>query len=640
MFHSATMIHPAVANPARNLLSLFFFTLLISHDPNYFTTKLGAQACTNILITPGASKTGDPMIAYNADSGNLMGMLYHYPASSKTTQNATSTAAAMRQIWNWDTGVYLGEIPEALETYNVVGNTNEYGLVIAETTFGGVDVNKNGRDTTSADAGDGATDSAAAATAKIDYGSLIYITLQRSKTARGAIQMMAELMDTYGYASEGESFSIADYLGEVWIMEVMGKGGAGVGGQYGSVWVAMKIPNGYISAHSNQARIRTFPRNDEENCMYSPDVVDFAKDIGIYKSAKDDPKDLKFSFSDVYDPVNFMGARASDARTWAIFSLFSDDPLFQSTYEAYAMGKDPSNRMPLWIKPKDKLSLEDVRAAMANHYEGTAMAFDYDVGAGIYNSPYRPRPLTWKYQDVSYHNERAVATQQTGWNFVAQIRLNMPRSVASVLWFAVDDSSTSPRFPVYGCSTAVSDAYYGKGTQDGVPAPLLKFDLSKAFWVQNMVSNLVYTRWSDSYPIVREKIDMIQKSFEDELYFLDEQILAHYDHGGKNVEEILRLATSFSVQAGDRLHKEWMMFYGELFARFRDFYTVEKDPSDPVCNCKVKEHEISDDWKERIVKETGDKYQCNDDDSVSDISVTRLRRSKFPNESEVNAAVK
>jgi Dipeptidase len=597
-----------------------FFILWISYICN-----LGAQACTNILITPGASKTGDPIIAYNADSGNLMGMLYHYPSS---THNAT----AMRKIWNWDTGVYLGEIPEAKRTYNVVGNTNEHGLVIAETTFGGVVV-KN------LDGGlDASTAAATATAAKIDYGSLIYITLQRSKTARGAIQMMAKLMDTYGYASEGESFSIADRWGEVWIMEVIGKAGVGKGrNNIGSVWVAMRIPDGYISAHSNQARILTFPRDDEENCMYSRDVVDFAKEIGIYASAKDDPNDLKFSFSDVYDPVNFMGARASDARTWSIFSLFAEDPSFASTYEAYAMGKDPKNRMPLWIKPKEKLSMEDVMAAMANHYEGTAMAFDQDVGAGVYNSPYRPRPLAWKYRNVSYHNERAVATQQTGWNFVAQIRLNMPRPISSILWFAVDDSSTSPRFPVYGCSTAVSDAYYGKGTQDGVPAPLLQFDLGKAFWVQNMVSNLVYTRWSDAYAMVREKIGIIQKSFEDELHYVDQQLLAQYDHG--NEQEMVRLATDFSVQAGDRLHKEWMMFYGDLFARLRDFYIVEKDPSDPICNCKVIEREMSDEWKQRIVKETGDKYQCDDDGTVPDVSATKLRRSKFLNQSDDKTAI-
>ena len=555
------------------------------------------DACTNVLVTPSASVDGNPMVAYNADSGNLMGMLYHYPRS-------TNESGTLRKVWNWDTAEYLGEIEEALETYNVVGNTNEYGLVIAETTFGGIDILSNPKHQPDA---------------KIDYGSLIYITLQRAKSAKEAIKTMAALMDKYGYASEGESFSIADRFGEVWIMEVIGRGA----GKVGSVWVAMKIPDGMISAHSNQARIRTFPRNDEENCLYSHDVVDLAKEIGVYKSAKDDPEDLLFSFSDVYDPVSFMGTRASDARTWSIFSLLAKDSSFEKRYEAYALGNDPTNRMPLWIEPKQKLSYKDIRAVMANHYEGTALSFDQDVGAGTYNTPYRARPLVWKYNEVSYHNERAVATQQTGWNFIAQIRLNMPPQISSLLWFAVDDSSTSPRFPVYGCSTSVSDAYGGKGTQDGVPSPLLYFYISKALWIQNMVSNLVYSRWKDSYELVTDKIKAIHDVFDKEIKYIDEQLLAEYD--AKNEDEMVKLATSFSVRSGDRLHKEWFQFYGDLFARLRDFYVIEEDQDDPICNCKVGEAGFSEEWKQKIVDETADKYKCVDDDSVPDMSAVALR---------------
>jgi dipeptidase len=549
------------------------------------------------------------MIAYNADSGNLMGMLYHYPASKHSDADADAdqgdTKKAMRKVWNWDTAVYLGEIPEAKETFNVVGNTNEYGLVIAETTFGGIEALANPQNQPEA---------------KIDYGSLIYITLQRAKTAKEAIHTMANLLDTYGYASEGESFSIADRHGDVWIMEVIGRGK----GKVGAVWVARKVPDGMISGHSNQARITVFPRDDADNCLYSHDVIDLAKEIGIYKTPPDDPNDLKFSFSDVYDPVGFMGARASDARTWAIFSALSEDDSFEKTYEAYAMGKDNKNRMPLWIKPKKLLSLDDIRNVMGNHYEGTALANGDDVGAGMYGTPYRPRPLTWSYDKKSYHNERSVATQQTGWNFIAQIRSDMPAPISSVLWFAVDDSSTSPRFPVYGCSTSVSDAYSGKGTQDGVPSPLLTFDLTKAFWVQNMVSNLVYSRWSQAYPLVLEKLQVIHDGFQEELDFLDEQLLALYDSGES--KEMLRVATEFSVGGGDRLHKEWMDFYGSIFARLRDYFVIEEDPSDPICNCKVNEGGIPDTWKKRIVDETGSKYECIDDDSVPDLAAVSLKR--------------
>jgi dipeptidase len=477
--------------------------------------------------------------------------------------------------------------------------------VIAETTFGGIEIladPKNQPD------------------AKIDYGSLIYITLQRSKTAKEAIHTMVDLLDTYGYASEGESFSIADRYGDVWIVEIIGRGK----GKVGAVWVALKVPDGMIAGHSNQARITVFPRDDPENCLYSHDVLDLAKENGIYESAPDDPHDLKFSFSDVYDPVGFMGARASDARTWAIFSALAEDTSFEQKYEAYAMGKDRKNRMPLWIKPKKKLSLDDIRNVMSNHYEGTALASGDDVGAGMFGAPYRARPLTWSYNGESYHNERAVATQQTGWNFIAQIRSDMPAPIASVLWFAVDDSSTSPRFPVYGCSTSVSDAYAGKGTQDGVPSPLLTFDVTKAFWVQNMVSNLVYSRWSQAYPLVREKLQTIHDSFQDEVGYLDEQMLALYDNG--NMKDMLSLATAFSVGGGDRLHKEWMDFYGSIFARLRDFYVIEEDPADHICNCKVKEEGFPDTWKERIVEETGTKYKCEDDDSVPDLSTLATKK--------------
>jgi len=290
----------------------------------------------------------------------------------------------------------------------------------------------------------------------------------------------------------------------------------------------------------------------------------------------------------------------------------------------------PLKRMPLWIKPKKQLSYEDISAAMSNHYEGTKMASDKDVGAGPYGSPYRARPLSWEYNDVKYHNERAVGTQQTGWNFIAQIRLNMPPPICTILWFAVDDSSTSPRFPVYGGSTEVSAAYSGKGTQDGVPSPLLQFDIEKAFWVQNMVSNFAYTRWSSAYPLIVEKKNTIHEGFEDEIVYLDQQMMAIMDQNIDGaIGEIVKLATSFSVQAGDRLHKEWFQFYGELFARLRDFFIVEEDPEDPICQCQVKEVGYDDQWLARIVEDTGDHYKCADDGSVHDFAftVTKLRGS-------------
>jgi dipeptidase len=585
------------------------------------TKAVPVKSCTNVLVTPGASMDGNPMIAYNADSGGLQGMLYHYPPTSNdatTATTATTTTANMRKVYSWDTGVYLGEIPESPITYNVVGNTNEYGLVIAETTFGGVEI------LSGSGAGSGTKHGKkqihTQQNAKIDYGSLIYITLQRCKNATEAIHTMTSLMDTYGYASEGESFSIADSNGHVWIMEVISRGSDKIG----SVWVAMKIPDGMISAHSNQARITTFPRDDPTNCLYADDVVSLAKEVGLYAQNDNDPDDLLFSFSDTYNPLTFLSARASEARTWSIFSMLADDnenQSFEKQYEDYAQGKNLTNRMPLYIKPKNKVSFENVMTVMSNHYENTILSSNDDIGSGPYAAPYRARPIQWNYNDKKYHNERSVATQQTGWNFIAQIRLNKPYPLSSVLWFAVDDSSTSPRFPVYGCSRDVSSAYSGKGTQDGVVSPLLDFNMEKSFWIQNMVSNFVYSRWEDAYPFLQTKLATIHEYFKKEVNIMDEELLLVLDNNNNNPDdnkaswaiEAIDDATSFSVKAGDWLHKEWTAFYGELFAKYRDYFIIEKDENDLVCNCNAKEVGFSDRFKAKIVEDTGDHYECLDD---------------------------
>jgi dipeptidase len=371
-----------------------------------------------------------------------------------------------------------------------------------------------------------------------------------------------------------------------------------------------------IAAHSNQARITAFPRNDTDNCLYSHDVISLAKEIGLYQSKPNDPHDLEFSFSDVYNPVTFMGARASDARTWSIFSIIAKDESFQQTFQDYALGKNLTNRMPLYIEPHSKLTFGNIMSVMSNHYEDTALQFDQDVGAGPYKSPYRARPLKWSYKGTSYHNERAVATQQTGWNFIAQIRMNKPAPISSILWFAVDDSSTSPRFPVYGCSRNVSFAYAGDGTQMGVPSPLLSFDLQKAFWVQNMVSNFVYTRWDDAFPFLQKKLASIHEHFKQEVEIIDKELMAVYDPN--DFSWIINDATAFSVKAGDWMHREWMDFYGHIFARYRDFSVIEEDKEDPVCNCKVNENGFTDAWKEKVIQESGKHYQCLDDDNTPD----------------------
>ena len=312
-----------------------------------------------------------------------------------------------------------------------------------------------------------------------------------------------------------------------------------------------------------------------------------------------------------------------------LFSALAKDPTFEKRYEHYAQGKNITNRMPLYIEPKEDISFENIMTVMFNHYENTALDFRNDIGGGTYKAPYRARPLAWSYDDKMYHNERAVATQQTGWNFIAQIRMDKPAPISSLLWFAVDDSLTSPRFPVYGCSRSVSEAYSGKGTQDGVPSPLLSFDIQKAFWVQNMVSNFVYSRWEDAYPYLQAKLAVVHEHFKEEVKLIDEQLMAVYDPN--DLDWVIDHATAFSVKAGDYMHKEWMGFYGEIFARYRDFFTVEKDEDDPVCNCKVKESGFSDEWKEKIVHETGEHYECLDDDTVPDMMVKNVVEKKEEN---------
>jgi len=334
-------------------------------------------------------------------------------------------------------------------------------------------------------------------------------------------------------------------------------------------------------------------------------VVDVAVHYGLYPEQDDDSG---FSFSDVYDPVTFSGARFSEARVWSVFSEIADpDGSFRIEYQDYASGRNVKKRMPLFVKPYKKLSVSDVMGLMNSHYEGTELDATVDVGGGIFADAHRPRPLVWEYEGKKYFNERTIATQQTGWSFVAQIRPSMPRELAALIWFAVDDSSTSPRVPVYASSTMVPSPYAGKGTQDGVPGPMLKLDMKKAFWVQNMVANLAYWRWNDAYPIVRAKIDDIYERFQLQVDEMDETALAVYE--GTSPSAAVEMLTNFTVHAGETLHEEWLEFYGDLFVRFRDFATITPDPENTRCGCKVEEGGMTDESKKRIIRETGSHYE-------------------------------
>ncbi|MDR3189446.1 MAG: C69 family dipeptidase [Prevotellaceae bacterium] len=517
---------------------------------NLFTTlaltlAAGAQAfaCTNFIVTKGASKSGACIISYSADSHVLYGELYHYPA-------ALHQDGDMRKVYEWDSKKLLGEIPEATETYNVVGNMNEHALAIGETTFGG---RHELHDTSGL----------------MDYGSLIYIALQRAKTAREAITVIANLMEKYGYCSEGESFSIAD-PSEAWILELIGKGSREVKNAKGkpfakgAVWVAVRIPDGYVSGHANQARIQTFPLADGKKSItakqmnknfpasaevvYADDVVDFARACGYFSG-----KDADFSFSDTYNPVDFGGARFCDARVWSFFKDVNND---MQPYLDYAMGHNLKHRMPLYVKPNRSLGVEDIAAAMRDHYEGTPMDMRKDVGAGAYACPYRWRPMTWELDSVGYVHERATATQQTGFWFVAESRA--PRT-GGILWFGVDDAATSCLTPIFSCSTSVPRCF-AVGNGD-----MLTYSPTAAFWLFNRVTNFAYSR----YDAMSADILKVQREFEEEsLRMVDKAIQQIQDISPSELQAAM--LTDWSINRAEELMKRWQQLDAYLLVKYID----------------------------------------------------------------------
>lgn len=490
-----------------------------------------SMACTNFLVTKGASTDGSVMITYAADSHTLYGELYFKPAKDYP-------AGTMVNIYEWDTGKLLGKIPQAKHTFSVVGNMNEYQVSIGETTFGG-------REELFHQSG-----------AVIDYGSMMYLALQRAKTAREAIKIMTDLVAEYGYYSEGESLSVMD-KNEVWIFEIIGKGE----GQKGAVWVALKVPDGYICGHANQARITQFPLNDPENCMYSPDAITFARSKGWF-----DGKDEEFSFSDTYAPVTFSGARACEARVWAMFNRINSN---MGQYENYAMGNLQKgkwgytmNRMPLWIKPDKKVSVHDVMQLMRDHYEGTKMDMTKDIGAGPFSCPYRWRPMGFKIDDQSYVHERATSTQQTGFVFVSQARAWLPDWIGGIHWFGVDDTYTNVFAPMYCGITKVPPAFAeGNGS-------MLEYSPTSAFWAFNFVSNWAYTK----YDYMIKDIQKVQNTLETNYIetvnnAIDKEAVTLYKTDKAKARALI---TNYSVKTGDDLVKAWQDLGHYLLVKYID----------------------------------------------------------------------
>jgi dipeptidase len=497
----------------------------------FIAAIINSLACTNFLITKGASADGSTMITYAADSHVLYGELYYTPAAKHQDD-------ALLDIYEWDTGKYLGKIKQVAQTYSVVGNMNEHQLAIGETTFGG-------RPELEAQTG-----------AIMDYGSLIYIALQRAKTAVEAIKVMTSLVEEYGYASSGESFSIADKE-EVWILEMIGKGQ----GEKGAVWVAMRIPDGYISGHANQARITTFPLNDPANCLYAKDVISFAREKGWFDGLNKD-----FSFSDTYAPVDFSAARFCEARVWAGFNKVAQG---MDAYTDYAMGKVEhgangfvTNRMPLWVRPSKQLTVSDVMGMMRDHFENTPLDMTKDLGAGPYGLPYRWRPLTWKVDSLEYCNERAISTQQTGFSFVTQSRSNLPDPIGGILWFGVDDTYSTCYIPMY-CGMNKIPESFAVGNGD-----MLTYSETSAFWTFNLVSNLAYLRYDSMIKDVIKLQSELENKFIQQTKAIDQVAVSLWNEGKEQLA--IDFITDFSVNAGDNTQKRWKELSNYLLVKYKD----------------------------------------------------------------------
>ena len=533
------------------------------------TIATPALACTNFIITRGASTDGSVMVTYAADSHALYGALYKHNTAAKYNP--------MLAVYEWDSGKYLGDIPEAQKTYSTVGNMNEHSVIITETTFGGRSELRN-------------------PSGLIDYGSLIYITLQRATSAREAIDIIVELANTYGYYSGGESFSIADE-NEAWIMELIGKGKD----KKGIVWVARRVPDGYISAHANQARITTFPLNDKENCLYAEDVITLAREKGYFSG-----KDEEFSFAGAYAPLDFSAMRACEARVWSFFRMFAEG---MDKYEDYAMGYNAHNPMPLWVKPTNKISPKQVFDAMRDHYEGTKMDMTTDIGAGGHGLPYRWRPMNFEVDGKTYLNERAIATQQTAFWLCGQAR----KDKVGILWFGMDDAATSCLTPIY-CNTTEVPATMAEGN-----GSMLDYSDTSAFWIFNRVTNFAYLRYDLMSKDIRKVVDYWENTMLKEVETIDSQL------AGLSEKALKKQTTEYSNATAQKLFDAWTRLDKYLLLKYIDgnvksenadvlSYVIEGKTSDKhfVENGngkkipgKIQQPGYSEKWKRAVAADNG-----------------------------------
>ena len=527
-----------------------------------------AEACTNFIVGKKASVDGSVMCSYSADDYGMFQNLCHFPAGKHAK-------GEMRKIYDWDTNKYHGEIPEAAETYNVIGNINEWQVTIGETTYGG-------------------REEMADSTGIMDYGSLIYVALQRSKSAREAIKVMTTLANTYGYNSEGETFTICD-PNEAWIMEMMGKGP----GSKGVVWVALRIPDNAVCAHANQSRIGKFNMKDKKNVMYAKDVVSFARSKGWFKG-----KDADFSWKMAYAKPDFSGRRFCDARAWAMLNHFYD----MSPYLDWALGKNPDAQdMPLWVVPNKKVSVQDVENVMRDHYEGTplSVADGSDIGGGIWEMPYRPTPLMYKVDGKQYFNERPVSTQQSGFVFVSQMRSWLPREIGGVFWFANDDANMAAFTPVYCSMTERPECYNTPG------ADALHFSKKNAYWVCNMTSNMVYPRYSLMFPTLKEVRDSLDNSYFAAQAGVEKKAQELY---AQNPQAAVKYLNDYSVEKAQQMLARWNQLFEFMVVKYNDMIIK---PTDKNGNFEKTPYGLGarparpgypEKFAKQLVKQSGDKF--------------------------------
>lgn len=553
-----------------------------------------AYSCTNFLITKGASKNGSSIISYSADSHVRYGELYFRKGGNWGN-------GAMVKLYDRGSMKFLGEIPQASQTYNVIGFMNEHQVSIGETTFGGKHELMD-------------------STGMIDYGSLMFLALDRAKTAREAIKIIAELVEKYGYYSSGESFSIAD-PNEVWIMEIIGKGTelvydtklkTNVNKNKGAVWVAIRIPDGYISAHANQARITTFPMENKKTSIssknlsliynpaievvYAADVIEFARKKNYFNG-----KDTEFSFSDTYATMTFDAARFCEARVWSIFRQVNND---MDQYLDYAKGENLKHRMPLYIKPNRKISAADVMNFHRDHYEGSYFDMTKDAGALPFYTPYRWRPMTWKYNGKNYFHERATATQQTGFAFVSEMRSKFPDPIGGIFWFSVDDVASTVYVPIY-CGSLLVPETYAVGNGD-----MLTYSENAAFWVFNKVANFAYLR----YNLMIKDIQKVQGKLENQyIHLIDSIDKKAVDLYANNPLEARVFLTDFSTKTANATVAEWEKLFQYLLVKYIDGNVKREDekgfkrnsygfPVSPI------QPEYPDAWKEIIIEKSGTKF--------------------------------